>query len=121
MFFINGDGRIAMGNVPTPVGYRLFVKDGILTEKLKIALSNDVLEWADYVFDSGYKLMPLSEVKTYIDTEKHLPNMPSTCELTEQGGIDVQKMLIMQQEKIEELYLYIIELEQKIATQSAQK
>ena len=121
ILFMNGDGKIAMGDVPMPNGYRLFVKESILTEKLKIALSNNQVEWADFVFDDLYKLMPLSEVKQYIEAENHLPNMPSACELEEEGGIDVHKMLLMQQQKIEELYLYIIELEQKIVTQSAQK
>ena len=118
---VGSNGKVRIGNVSTPSGYRLFVQEGILTEKLKIALSNNQIEWADFVFDDSYKLMPLSEVKQYIEAENHLPNMPSACELEEEGGIDVHKMLLMQQQKIEELYLYIIELEQKIVTQSAQK
>lgn len=31
----------------------------------------------DYVFDKNYELMPLSELETYIKTNKHLPNMPT--------------------------------------------
>ena len=111
---VGSNGKVRIGNVPTPNGYRLFVQEGILTEGLKIALSNDPTEWADYVFEQDYKLMPLSEVKQYVQTEKHLPNMASTCELQENGGIDVKKMMAKQQEKIEELYLYLIKQQTQI-------
>lgn len=116
VFFINGDGKVVIGDgsISYPGDYKLYVQQGILTERLKIAMSNDPINWADYVFDNDYKLMPLSDVKRYIESEKHLPNMPSTCELAEQGGIDVHKMLIMQQQKIEELYLYMLEFDKKL-------
>jgi len=124
VLFINGDGKVVIGNANhsgNPSGtisyfgdYRLYVERGILTEGLKIAMSNDPTEWADYVFDENYKLMPLSSVKNYIEREKHLPNMPSTCELQENGGVDVKKVMAKQQEKIEELYLYILELKAEI-------
>ena len=49
---INADGkvRIADGNndIATPDGYRLFVEEGILTEKVKVALESTA-DWADYV------------------------------------------------------------------------
>ena len=94
--------------------YRLFVKDGILTESLKIALSSDPNEWADYVFEPNYPLMPLAQVKHYVQTQKHLPNMPSTCDLQANGGLDVKQLMAKQQEKIEELYLYLIQQQAQI-------
>lgn len=111
---LNANGQLKIGNVPAVNGYRLFVKDGILTEGLKIAMSNDPSEWADYVFEKDYELMPLEQVKHYIETQKHLPNMPSTCDLQANGGIDMKKMVVKQQEKIEELYLYILQLKAEV-------
>ena len=46
----NFDDKIVIGtSVNTPAGYRLYVQDGILTEKLKVAIKNSG-DWADYVF-----------------------------------------------------------------------
>ncbi|HEV7348569.1 tail fiber domain-containing protein [Telluribacter sp.] len=69
-------------------------------------------EWADRVFEPGYRLRPLSEVEKYMQKYKHLPGIPSAQELTEKG-IDVSLMLSKQMEKIEELTLYVVELEKK--------
>jgi len=69
--------------------------------------------WADYVFEPGYDLLPLREVESYIQTEGHLPNVPSaTTVLCE--GINVAEMNTLLLEKIEELTLYIIAQEKRI-------
>ncbi len=52
--------------------YRLYVEGGLLTERIKVA-SRGTLNWADYVFEDGYKLNPLSDVEAYIKANKHLP------------------------------------------------
>ena len=92
--------------------YRLIVQDGILTEKLKVALRNGS-EWADYVFASDYKLMPLEEVEKFTLENKHLPNVPSADEMAK-NGLDVTQTSAKLMEKIEELTLYIIQLNKKI-------
>ncbi|TAF73797.1 MAG: hypothetical protein EAZ53_11225 [Bacteroidetes bacterium] len=56
--------------------------------------------WCDYVFDKNYDLMKLKDVENFIAKNKHLPGVPA--------------MLKLQMKKIEELTLYIIELEKKI-------
>lgn len=112
---VNGDFRtsgiaiIGSTTMPTPSGYNLYVKQGILTEKLKIANVNST-EWSDYVFDKDYKLMELNEVSMYVKHHKHLPNVPSAKEVSE-NGIDVVKMEATLLRKIEELTLYLIELQ----------
>lgn len=66
----------------------------------------------DYVFMPGYRLMPLSELETYIQSHGHLPGMPTEQEVTENGlnlG-DVSTILV---EKVEELTLYMIELKKE--------
>jgi hypothetical protein len=81
---------------------------GILTAKeIKVTSTG-----ADYVFEDGYQLMPLSEVKKFIDREKHLPDMMSAKEMQE-GGLPVSEVVTKQLAKIEELTLHAIELKQE--------
>jgi hypothetical protein len=96
-----------------PSGYRLVVQDGIITEKIKVALRSSLTDWADYVFNDDYKLMKLDEVEKYVKNNKHLPNVPSAEDLVK-SGLDVAKINSKMMEKIEELTLYIIELNKRI-------
>ena len=98
--------------------YRLIVQDGILTERLKVALRNST-DWADYVFDKSYKLMPLEKVEAYVKANKHLPNVPSAEEMAA-TGIDMQKTSTKFMEKIEELTLYMIEMNKEIKALKAE-
>jgi hypothetical protein len=67
----------------------------------------------DYVFDPSYKLLPLNELKTYITTNKHLPNIPSAKEYEERGELDLGELNRKLLEKVEELTLYILQLEER--------
>ncbi len=109
-------GTLSIGTGPsTPVGtYKLFVEGGILTEKLRVALKSSA-DWADHVFTGNYQLMPLEQVAAYIGKHKHLPGVPSAEKLVAGGGIDVNEMFAKQMEKIEELTLYVIDLNRKMA------
>lgn len=114
--FIKNDGKVSIGLDPTLSttfngDYKLYVGQGILTEKLKVALKNTA-DWADYVFDKDYQLMPLSEVEQFVKEHHHLPGVPSAEEVKE-SGIDVATMDAKLLEKIEELTLHVIELEKK--------
>jgi uncharacterized coiled-coil protein SlyX len=115
---INTDGKIRIANssadLATPAGYRLFVQDGILTEKVKVALRTTA-DWADYVFAPDYKLMPLEEVEQFTKENKHLPNVPSAEEMVK-NGLNVAEMDAKLLEKIEELTLYAIDQDKKIDT-----
>jgi hypothetical protein len=63
--------------------------------------------WPDFVFEPGYKLMPLNEVHEFILNNKHLPGMPSQDSVINIGQ-DIGNIQQLQQQKIEELTLYII-------------
>ena len=56
--------------------------------------------------------MPLEELKKLISINKHLPNIPSAAEV-EKDGIHLAEMTKKMMEKIEELTLYIIDLNSK--------
>jgi trimeric autotransporter adhesin len=108
---LNASGQLLIGSANTPTGYKLFVEQGILTEKVKVAVKNSG-EWADYVFDKNYLLMPLQDVEAYINKNKHLPNVPSANEVVS-SGLDLGKMDATLLQKVEELTLYMIELQKQ--------
>jgi hypothetical protein len=102
-----GKTRIGSPTLTTPGTYKLYVEQGILTEKIVVAVANST-SWADYVFDTNYKLMPLHEVATFVQEHHHLPNVPAATEVVE-NGLDLGRMDAKLLEKIEELTLYLIE------------
>lgn len=107
---INGTMRI--GNVTTPSGYKLYVDDGILTEKVKVATVGSA-DWADYVFEENYDLNSTEDVAKFIKENKHLPNVPSAQEVSE-NGVDMVEMDATLLRQIEELWLHMIELKKEM-------
>jgi hypothetical protein len=112
-----GTGGLPLpSNIGQAGGYRLVVQDGILCEKVKVALrATGSTDWADYVFEPDYKLKMLSleDVEKFTKEFKHLPNVPTTEEV-QKNGLDLHETSKMFMEKIEELYLYIFELKKEI-------
>lgn len=104
------DGLIVGNSTMTiPVGspYKMVVAGGILTEKVRVA-TNGTPFWADFVFAHNYKLRSLPELEHYIKQNKHLPDIPTTKEVTEKG-IDLAETQALLLQKIEELSLYVIQ------------
>jgi len=103
------EGSVGIGSQKID-GYKLSVNG-------KIRASDDIkvypeTEWADYVFEEDYTLKTLEEVENYINTNGHLPNVPSAAEV-EASGIELGAMDAKLLEKIEELTLYMIELKKQ--------
>ena len=69
--------------------------------------------WPDYVFETDYDLPTLAEIEAYINTHKHLPEIPSAKEI-EENGLTLGEMNALLLKKIEELTLHIIEQEKRI-------
>lgn len=103
---------VTIGNVTSPAGYKLYVEQGILTEKVKVAVKSTA-NWSDYVFADSYRLPSLKEVERFIKTNRHLPDVPSAAEVVE-NGIDMAGMDATLLAKIEELTLYVIQQQKKI-------
>jgi hypothetical protein len=113
---IRRDGKVAIGYALTsvPSGFNLGVQGTVLAKDVKVRLCGMGEQWCDYVFDPTYKLMPLAEMSTYIKQNKRLPNMPSTSDIQKENGYELKKLTLLQQEKIEEAYLHLIKLEEKV-------
>ena len=107
---IQGNGQMGLGVSTIPAGFRLAVKGSVLCEEVRIRLANT---WPDYVFAPTYQLKTLSELDQYIQTNNHLPNVPSAAEVNKKGGVDLGEMNVKLLEKIEELTLYMIEQNKK--------
>ena len=101
-----GIGISSAANLPS-ADYLLAVDGSIIAEEVRVELSGS---WPDYVFSDDYKLMPLSEVEQSIQEHKHLPGIPSAA-IVEAEGIELGDMQKKMMEKIEELTLYLIQLE----------
>jgi len=117
--YTNGKVAINTNVFPSQVGnvnvssYSLFVTGGILTEEVRVALVGD---WADFVFEDGYPLESLEKVEEHIKEKKHLKGVPSEKEVKEDGIelVEMNKILLM---KVEELTLYVIELNKRLNAQ----
>lgn len=92
-------------------GNTLLGVDGkIGAREVVVTLANP---FPDYVFKPGYKLLSLSETEKYIAVNSRLPEMPS-AEQVEKDGLEVAKTTALLVQKIEELTLYMIEMNKKI-------
>lgn len=111
------DGSVGIGfttiydvNANQTMGYKLAVNGGIICEEVKVIA--DVPN-SDHVFQSDYKLMSLSELENFVKVNSHLPEVPSAEEFKE-NGYKVGEMDDLLLRKVEELTLYIIELNKKV-------
>jgi peptidoglycan hydrolase CwlO-like protein len=71
------------------------------------------------VFDKKYKLRSLYSLESFIKENKHLPEVPSAKEV-EEKGISVGENQALLLKKIEELTLYILEINKKTQLQQTQ-
>ncbi len=98
--------------IPANNPYSLYVSKGILTERMRVAVSGSAF-WADYVFNKKYRLPSLEKVSQFIAENKHLPDVPSADEVAK-NGIDFVEMQATLLRKIEELTLYVIKQEKEV-------
>lgn len=105
--WINTPGYIGIGtSSPT---HKLDVRGTIRANEILV----NIVSGADFVFDDSYQLRPLSELKEFVEENRHLPEIPSAAEMQE-NGLNMNEFQIQLLQKIEELTLYIIQQEQRI-------
>ena len=118
---IRSDGKVSIGVPDNELlgNYKLYVKEGIITERCRVAFRN-TSDWADYVFAKDYCLMPINDLEDFIKENKHLPDVPSADDVVKQG-LDVAQTDAMLLKKIEELHLYIIQMKNELDALKAEK
>ena len=67
----------------------------------------------DFVFEPGYQLRPLEEVRAFVKENRHLPDVPSVAQISTQG-LDMTEMQLRLLQKVEELTLYILQQQETI-------
>jgi hypothetical protein len=108
--FCDAYGSVGIGTQIIPSGYKLSVKGKMMAEGVKVDLQS---AWPDYVFENSYRLKDLPSLRSYINSNGHLPNMPTAAEV-EKEGIDLEEINVKLVEKVEELSLYLIQMEERI-------
>ncbi len=109
---LSPEGKVGVNTTNMSGDYRFYVGGKILATELVVKLEQD---WPDYVFKPGYTRMSLSETEKYIQENGHLPGVPSTKEVKEEG-LRVGEMEAILLEKIEELTLELIEVRKELET-----
>ncbi|MBS4014389.1 MAG: hypothetical protein KGZ97_11640 [Bacteroidetes bacterium] len=103
--YINVSGTY---NLPSDIG--LAVGGKIIAEEVIVKLSSS---WPDYVFSDDYDLIPLNQLESRIKERGALPGIPTAEEMQKDANIPIGEMNLKLLQKIEELTLYLIELENK--------
>lgn len=101
-------GRVGIKTRNIPDSVALAVNGTFMAKEVVITVDN----FPDYVFDHNYPLMPLSEVAGYIERNGHLPEVP-TAKQVEKEGMNVGEMEKLLLKKVEELTLYVIQLDER--------
>lgn len=91
-------------------GHKLSVNGKIACTEVRVQPQN---EWPDYVFAQDYTLMPLDQLKSSIQSNSHLPGIPSAAKVQAEG-IQLGEMQTLMMEKLEEMTLYILQLNDEI-------
>lgn len=104
------DGKVGIGTLTTG-SHQLAVEGSIGAREIQVETGS----WSDFVFENDYDLPTLEEVEQHINEKGHLPEIPNEAEVIE-NGINLGEMNAKLLQKIEELTLYMIEINKEVKT-----
>lgn len=102
-------GRVQVGSGSPASGYQLSVNGKVICTEARV---QSTAAWPDYVFSDTYQLLSLDQIETFIQTNKHLPGIPSAA-VVEKEGFDLGDMNRRLLEQVEQLTLHLIELKKE--------
>lgn len=112
LMIVKANGSVGIGTTDTK-GYKLAVNGSGIFTQVKVKVFN---AWPDYVFSDNYSLPSLQSLEQFINMHKHLPEIPAEKEVLADGQ-DLGEMNRLLLKKVEELTLYIIQLNKKVDAQ----
>ena len=102
------NGKLGIGTTnPTET---LTVNGNLLCEQIEVI---ENVPASDFVFEEDYPLMSLRDLEAFVKENHHLPEIPSAEEF-KSNGYNMNDMDDLLLRKVEELTLYIIELEKEV-------
>lgn len=111
--FVIKNDKIAIGTNDFSGNHKLRVEGSIGAREIKVEATG----WSDFVFENNYDLRTLEEVEQHINENGHLPEIPSEAEVKD-NGINLGEMDAKLLRKIEELTLYVIEMNKQMKSQN---
>ena len=102
------NGSLGIGTTSTGT-HKLAVEGSIGAREITVEPTG----WSDFVFEKDYHLRTLAEVEQHINENGHLPEIPTEAEVT-QNGSNLGEMNAKLLQKIEELTLYLIDLNKRV-------
>ncbi len=93
-------------------GHNVNINGTVKCKKARVTLEG----FADFVFEKNYDLPTLDEVEQHINENGHLKDIPKEAEVME-NGLDLGEMNVKLLQKVEELTLYVIELNKRLKAQ----
>lgn len=103
------NGSVGIGTENPDANFKLSVNGSIRSKEVKVEAN-----WSDFVFYDNYELRTLEEVEEHIAENGHLPEIPSEAEVTE-NGVNLGEMDAKLLLKIEELTLYMIDMNKRMS------
>ena len=110
---VDANGGVAINSPTGAFGYQLAVNGSAIFTSATVKSSGN---WPDYVFQPSYALPSLESVSKYIQAHHRLPDMPSADSVASKG-LDLGDNQAALLKKIEELTLYVIDQNKKLADQ----
>lgn len=107
--------RVGIGTTNPDIGFMLSVNGKIRAKEIVVETG-----WADFVFKDNYELMSLADLEDFIYRNNHLPGIPTEEEVIN-NGVSVGEMNSKLFQKVEELTLYVIQLNNEIEELKATK
>ena len=111
-------GNFSIGGKKNDEGYKVRVWGRVKAESFHTKKNR----YPDYVFDhyydgksslnDTYKFPSLEEVEKFTEKYHHLPGVTSDSDIKD--GIDLSELSVQNLEKVEELYLHVIEMNKKL-------
>ena len=105
----------AMAPTGTHADYALSVDGKVVAKSVYVTAQS----WADFVFEPTYQRLTLPALEQYVQTNKHLPHVPSAKEV-ETNGYGLGEMDAKLLQSVEELTLHVIELGKQNAQMRAE-